>query len=257
MNKLTDKDKNFGPFTIAPWKNYFAAYLSSGGDECRKNYLLFVAFGWALRIVLPAILKPFGKYLEHPRRYGASLSNLGNGYDFFQVFFGPQTHDSSTTKGWCKHIPWKQWRCVRNSIYRPDGTHFATEKPKQFFEFMRVKDTCPSASFDFYDYDGERITATCIIEEREWRKGEGWFKWLGWFFPAKIRRSLDIKFSEEVGPQKGSYKGGTIGHGINMLPHEDAMLAFIRYCTVEHERKGRKYSLKYIGLSTQNATTPA
>lgn len=37
----------------------------------------------------------------------------------------------------------------------------------------------------------------------------GWFKWLSWFGRPKIRRSLDIQFSSETGPEKGSWKGGT------------------------------------------------
>lgn len=89
--------------------------------------------------------------------------------------------------------------------------------------------------------------ATCKVEEREWHRGEGWFKWLKWFYPAKIKRSLDLSFSAEVGPQKGSWKGGTLGHGIDMLPNETVEDAFRRYCSMEHERKGRKFMLTYLG----------
>lgn len=273
MNRLTDHDRNLGPFTFAPWRGRFGVTISSGDEEDGplQNRVLLTAFGWALRIVIPNIIPPLrirkeanwdqetqqrlGRnhyFITHEREYGFSLSNMGNGYDFLQVFFGPQTDDSDTTKSWCCHLPWKQWRCVRNSVYDPDGHHFISEEMRKgrrnFFEFMEMKRHCPVQHFGFEDFDGEMIVATCMIEEREWHRGEGWFKWLGWFWPAKISRSLDLKFSAEVGPEKGSWKGGTIGHGIEMMKNETPRQAFERYCEKEHDaRQGRKYRIRFIG----------
>lgn len=248
MNRLTDNDRNFGPLTLAKWSKTLSAYISSGDDEDPESYLLIIAFGWAVRVRLPISIKPFGDYREHSRRYGFSLSDMGNGYDFFQCFFGPQTHSSSTTKSWSKHLPWKQWDCVRLSLYIPTGEHFYTEpRHADFREYYNKKEQCPKVHFGFEDYDKELIVATCCIEEREWRKGSGWFKWLRWFSRPKVRRELDLAFSAEVGPEKGSWKGGTIGHGIDMLPGESAEGAFRRYCNNKHERKGRKFGLRFIG----------
>lgn len=268
MNRLTDNDKNLGPFTIGKWRGRFGATLSSDVEEegPRRCQMLLTGFGWALRIQLPNFIKPMrirheahwdaetvkrlgrNYYFEtFPREFGFSLSNMGNGYDFLQVFHGPRTHDSDTDKTWCCHLPWKQWTNVRRSVYTPDGTHYATEVRGEFFEFMRIKEKCPVVHFGFEDYDGEMIVATCMIEEMEWHRGEGWFSWLRWFYPAKIRRSLDLQFSAEVGPEKGSWKGGTIGHGIDMLKGETPRRAFERYCAKDHERKGRKYRLRFIG----------
>jgi len=271
MNRLTDNDKNWGPFTFCKWKHRFGFHLNSGdGDDedGYKNHILATAFGYGIRIQIPNIIRPWrikhdaqwdektiarlGRnwyYQTWRREFGLSLSDMGNGYDFLQVHFGAQTHDSETTKSWCKHIPWKQWRCVRNSIYKPNGEHFATEIRGKFFDFMKIKDECPSASFEFEDFDGQKITATCIIEEREWHKGEGWFKWLKYFSTPKIRRSLDIKFSDEVGPEKGSWKGGTLGHGTEMEPNETPMEAFKKYCAKEHKQRGRSFSLRFIGTT--------
>ena len=252
MNRLSDNDKNWGPFTLGSWNNSISARLSSGdGDEDPGNHLLFTAFGRALRIMLPDMIRPFKHgYSTHEREYGLSLSKQGEVYDFLQVWFGPQTHDSLTTKNWCKFLPWTQWECVRSSIYNPDGSHFATEdrKARKFTEFMRIKDTCPAIHFGFEDYDGEMIVATCKIEEREWHRGEGWFKWLRWFYPAKIRRSLDLRFNAEVGPEKGSWKGGTTGHSIEMLPHEYPLNAFKRYCNKGYRsRRNGNTPLRFIG----------
>lgn len=269
MNRLTDNDKNLGPLTLARWGKTFSAYIRGGSDEHPETYLMLTAFGWALRIrVFTWLCRPWrerwvecnwdaetvkrlgrsGYWKIHERRFGFSLSDMGNGYDFFQCFFGPQTHDSSTTKSWSKHLPWKQWEHVRHSIYTPTGEHFYTEpRRSDFREYFEKKEQCPKVHFGFEDYDGELIVATCTIEEYEWRKGEGWFKWLRWFSAPKIRRSLDIRFSAEVGPDKGSWKGGTIGHGIDMLPGESPKEAFKRYCASVNDRKGRQCALRFIG----------
>lgn len=248
MNRLTDNDKNFGPLTFAKWSKTFSAYITGADNDGGYCCLMVIAFGWAMRLKLPNIIKPFGKYREHSRRYGFSLSDMGNGYDFFQLYFGPQTHDSSTTKSWSRHLPWKQWRHVRHSIYTPSGEHFYTEPlGADFREFFAKKEECPKLHFGFEDYDGEMIVATCMVEEREWLKGWGWFKWLSWFSSPKIRRDMDIHFSAEVGPEKGSWKGGTIGHGIELLEGESPKEAFQRYCAKTHERKGREYKLRFIG----------
>ena len=270
MNRLTDHDQNYGPITIGPWKGTFSIdWETSDGEDLGQieyNTLRIVGFGWAMRLTLPYIIpshkvkiqanwdeetnKRLGRnwyYDITPRRYGISLSNMGNGYDFFQIHYGNQTHSSNTDQTWSKHLPWKMWRCVRSSIYNPDGSHFATEEKGKFFDFLRIKEKCPTTKYLFEDYDGSQITATCIIEEREWHRGEGWFKWLKYFYPKKIRRSLDIAFSAEVGPEKGSWKGGTTGHGIDMLSNETPTEAFQRYCSLEHSaRRNRKYNIKFL-----------
>lgn len=272
MSRMTDNDKNWGPFTFGPWTKTFSIMWKTSGEvedqpEREFNDIRLIAFGWAIQLRLPAIIKPWKEKVNavswdaatierlgrdwywnvFPREYGFSLSDMGNGYDFLSVYFGRQTHDSSTTQSWCTHLPWKQWDCVRSSIYSPDGTHFATEEKGKFFEFCRIKDTCPASHFGFEDYDGEMIVATCIIEEREWHRGYKPFRWLKYFYRPKIRRSLDLRFSAEVGPEKGSWKGGTIGHGIEMEVGETPEQAFCRYCAQEHSRKGRYFKLRFIG----------
>jgi hypothetical protein len=272
MNRLTDNDKNFGPITISQWAGKIGVIISSGGehDYAAQCHLMLHGFGWAMRIQIPNIIPPLrikhvaeswdketvmrlGRnwyYETHEREFGVAISEMGNGYDFVQVRFGAQTHDSKTTKSWCYHLPWKQWRMIRNSVYNPDGSHFATEdKNSDWRSWDAIREKCPVTHFLFQDYDGESIVATCRVEEMEWRKGRGWFKWLGVFCKPKIRRSLDLKFSEEVGPEKGSWKGGTIGHSVDMLPGESPEMSFRRYCQMDHDRKGRKYRLQFICYS--------
>ena len=55
----------------------------------------------------------------------------------------------------------------------------------------------------------QKRTATCYIEERQWRR-----KWLP--FIKMNKRVIDISFSDEVGERSGSWKGGTVGCGYDM-----------------------------------------
>lgn len=252
-----NNDKHWGPFTHAydtRWRP-LALVLCSGDDDERQGcHLRISGIGHTLIAELPGIIQPWRRKVEahwdaetqarlgrnwyydtHPREYGFSYSD-----GFLQVFLGRQTHDSSTTQSWSKFLPWTQWRHVRTSHYNLKGEHYYTE-PKGLRWGTPEKEAseafveaCPARRFYFRDFDGEGIIATCRIDEREWRFGEGWFKWLSHFRAPKIRRSLDMRFSGETGKRKGSWKGGTIGTSIEMLPGELHEAAFRRYCA-EHE----------------------
>lgn len=270
MGRLTDNERRWGPLTwgkCSPTWRPVRAVLSSGGgdDNDARNSLTVYAFGWIARLWLPAIVQPWKRWVDtsqyawakgpgsgywevEPREFGFSLSE-----GFLQLFLGPQTNDSTTTKSWCCHLPWTQWRHVRFTLYDLDGHEFWTQYEaerklggdnwKERQEFERL---VPKAVFEFTDHDGTTIQATTHIQEREWRFGTGWFKWLSLFRRPRLRRSLDIAFSAEVGPEKGSWKGGTLGHGIEMLEHEDAEAAFKRYCEQDHRSKYRQFRITYV-----------
>lgn len=189
-----------------------------------------------------------------PRSYGFSLSGCGDigNSTFLQVHYGrhgDSCMDSSIRQCWNCFLPWTQWRFIRHSLYDLDGGHFYTEIESETRALRKLggrydkerrtiveswTNMCPRAKFLFRDFDGELISATTRIDEREWRFGTGWFKWLSAFRRPKIQRSLHIEFSEETGKRKGSWKGGTIGHSIEMQIGELHEAAFRRYCQ-EHE----------------------
>lgn len=255
MNRLTDNDRNWGPFTLARWKHRISAHFCTGDDEDPENHLLFVAFGWALRVKLWTKLKPGGKYGEHERTWGFAITGQGDtigsdySYDAIHVKFGIQTYDSSTEKDWFKTFPWKDWEMIRHSVHAPDGHLYATwdqDKPR-WPDFCEKCEECPKVHFKFRDYDGKEIVATCYIEEREWRRGREPFEWLRFFYPPIIRRSLDLRFDAEVGPEKGSWKGGTLGTSCEMLEGDTPETAFKRWCDKEQRSKYRPYRVTYIG----------
>lgn len=222
--RWSDNDYNLGPFTFA--RDKFArigAMLDTGCDiEGDAAALRVHAFGCTLLCAVPALWR-LG------RQYGAFYSE-----GMVHMHYGPQTMDSRTEKSKCWSVPWMNWRHVRRSIYGLRGEHIATEpKGMPFLEWYAIEQACPSVTFEFDDFDGERIEASTHITEMEWRLGTRWCKWLSLFCRPRIRRSLDIRFSKETGPKKGSWKGGTIGHGIEMRPGELHESAFRRYCA-EH-----------------------
>lgn len=227
-----------------------AAYVASG-DEDSGAYLAVAGFGRWVSVRLPNIIPPHREKVKFQtftpedmerigrdwywrstrRQFGFVLSDGG----YLSFKYGRQTFDSATEKSKGFFLPWTQWRFVRHSYYGLDGEHLFDENQAlkgaaRFDEWRRLREAVPKQAFNFTDYDGERITATTYIEEREWHRGEGGFKWLSRFIPPMVRRSLDIAFSAEVGPRKGSWKGGTLGHGIEMLRGELHEAAFRRYC---------------------------
>lgn len=259
--RYADNDHHKGPFTYGKTdRNAWQIVLDSGrGGYDGKCHLRLTTSRYYLLIDLPQIIKPGrppGDYEDHPREYGFSLSTDSGGHAgvwFFQFFYGLQTWSSATTQSWSCFVPWTDWRHVRRSLYDLEGKHFYSEmeadrkRGHQWGAMQAVVKACPQAVFEFDDYDGKRIQARTRMEEREWRFGTKWCKWLSLFRKPMIRRSLDIDFSEEVGPEKGSWKGGTTGHGIEMLPGEDHEAAFRRYCEQEQHSKYRNFKITYVG----------
>ena len=190
------------------------------------------------------------------RSYGFTMSNSGTVGDsiFLSVHYGHNggsTMDSSIEQRWSCFLPWTQWRHVRHSYYGLEGNWLYDEPQgpwQKLGDDWRARrdqhdaqvSVIPTMMFDFLDFDGEPLKATTMIEEREWHHGEDWFRWLSWFSRPKIARSLHIEFSGETGRRKGSWKGGTIGHSIEMQHDELHYGAFVRYC--------EKHDMKFVGF---------
>lgn len=76
----------------------------------------------------------------------------------------------------------------------------------------------------------ERV-ATIHVNEREWR----WRIFHPYAIgPKRVSRCISVEFSDEVGERTGSWKGGTIGCGFEMLPGETPLMTLKR---MENTRK--------------------
>lgn len=276
--RYSDTNWYWWPFTLSKTDIYrvVGIELNSGSDEDHAGDCYFRLFlgRYVLTVELPHIIKDYTER-HHAKSWNAetvkrmgrdwydvhyareySIIFTGNGA--IHTYYGPDTGDSRTTKNKVFMLPWRNWRHVRYSLYDKNGKHFWTERDgdKTAWDAKNaVKQALSKVYFLIEDYDGEVITATTHIEEREWRFGTGLFSWLSAFMGPKIRRDLSIDFSEEVGKEKGSWKGGTLGHGIEMLANESHVEAFERYCQQEFRSKSGKFHITFRGLFMPEAPT--
>jgi hypothetical protein len=97
--------------------------------------------------------------------------------------------------------------------------------------------------FKYVDhYDNAILLAKCNIEEREWIRGKWkWMRALLKYVPGCriVRRDMNIEFSDEVGSEKGSWKGGILGMSYDMLPGESMIETFTRF---QRDWRDRKYT---------------
>jgi hypothetical protein len=271
--RYSDKNKHFWPFTFCKaHPTWFGVVLNSGAREDNEGdcHITLYLLGFVLICELPKIIKDFRVRHEAKSWDAATVARMGRDwYDIFHAreygfvftgegvlhtYFGPDTDDweaPKANKNKCFFLPWRNWRHVRYSLYDKTGKHFWTERDgdKTAWEANRaVKQALPKVHFQLEDYDGEIITASTYIDEREWLFGTGWCKGLSLLVSPKVRRNLSIDFSSEVGKEKGSWKGGITGHGISMLPGELHADAFQRYCEQEFRSKEGKFRIRNLGL---------
>lgn len=246
--RWSDVDSHFGPFTLSrsSIRDLWELKLDSGDENYPGCTLRVRGLGYVVVMEMPPVLPP------HRRRVDANwdeatVRRLGrNWYEvvsqrsvglslsegrFLSLDYGAQENDGKGRNSWTCSLPWGVWEVVRKTFYNRDGAPvFTATQEEKFAGWPSTHSDFPNVCFEFEDYDGKKIVASTHIEELEWRRGRGWFRWVSWFVKPKIRRTLDIWFSEETGKEKGSWKGGTLGCGIEMLPGESHADAFRRYC---------------------------
>jgi hypothetical protein len=128
------------------------------------------------------------------------------------------------------HIHWNEWTKVcwlpwlnkvfqRHEVRRAGGswTPFVGSWERDKVPDGREEFTLP---YTYHLRSGEvqDRTATVFVERRAWRPK--WFTWTSMF--EKSRQTIDVRFSDEIGERTGSWKGGCVGCGWDMLPKETA-----------------------------------
>lgn len=185
-----------------------------------------------------------------PRPYARQFGEFGPNYGF--TFHRDDVHLNWGDKCKIVHFPWDfDW--VRTSLLMADGTWMhelgGNLRRLDFPNYPLAPDErrgCMAMSYqdvkklmwrEEYPYlyklksgEVQERTATVSVEEREWR-----WRWLKWLpLNRKIRRTIAIEFSDEVGERSGSWKGGCTGCGYELLPQETPQDALRR---MEAERK--------------------
>ena len=152
--------------------------------------------------------------------------NIKKDFDKDDPSYGITYHNKSIMFYWSRkchiwNLPY-YYIWIRTSLLLSDGTweHETKGNRKTFYDHewieKRWQTIIPYKHRTTNNGDID-VLVTCHITEREWRQ-----KWLKWTkMGAKIKRTLDVNFSEGVGTGRGSWKGGTIGTGFDISKTND------------------------------------
>lgn len=204
------------------WKSYkFGIEFSIAGyfDPHPTLYIGFIFFAFVFKF-------PFiTKYYEcDPPSYGI--------YIFEHTL---NIHWGRKTILWWE-LPFVSWKLVEHCVDVKnkgfvDAKIIRKENPNDYYDNDWRREHYNSQVIPYVDsYDGEVVNATIWKEYRTWKR-----KWLTWLpFWEDKHNYIEIIFDKEVGKEKGSWKGGCIGCGYDLLPGEDPVDCLKR---MEKERK--------------------
>lgn len=207
----------------------FAITMNVGYGDSDAGVCFHVCIPWLFSLFL---------VFPHVRRCRESKTGIGIHNGGFWIYpFTDEMESSSNDPWWkkahCFRFPWDyNWHSTE--ILKPafgiDSEDWQVvwkeqrgdRKKKDAFDVMRDKDVFKKQVSEIHTYSyklkrGEVQTrgATIFVERMTWRMR--WFPLLPF---QKVRTSIDVSFDGEVGEGTGSWKGGTVGCGYDMLPGE-------------------------------------
>ncbi len=215
-----------------------------------KGYRLEISKRWGLALALChfeenaslQVMLIYGQFfIRLPKSFWREPKEMMSSYGFSWAWGkddrGRDIHFNWGDKYKIIHMPW-DYTHIRHDILMADKTWKRVGKGG--LDNMN-DDSMPWRWTDkfqeTYDYkyllrsgNAQEVKATIGVEEREWR--QKWLKWTPLF--AKVRRTIDVSFSNEVGERSGSWKGGCTGCGYNLLKGETPLQCLRR---MEKERK--------------------
>lgn len=126
----------------------------------------------------------------------------------------------------------RKQRKALKALPEKEAQGLAQSNWRDHYEFLKANRWSEDHPYKYVLRSGEEqhVTATIGVEEREWRPK--WFKWTNLF--AQTSRTIKVDFSDEVGEETGSWKGGTVGCGYELRPDETPLACLRR---MEQERK--------------------
>ena len=202
--------------------------FSTGDDEYQGFSLYGFGFGWWFKVYTKHWIKPCKvrvldekgdlKYVLFEQR-NIELTKVKDQYT---------NHISGsvglTEKGWnesdCskhsffKELPWSESEMTEHSLLNFDGsTYFTYPRGRECFgDHDAIEQKQEKKVFEIIDgYDGTKLEMEVSVERRIFRAGSGMFKWIRWFKKDDINIRIEFNYSDEVGREKGSWKGGTMG----------------------------------------------
>ena len=200
------------------------------GTYFDRRYAINICLGWGEFL----FYMPFKTRLEEGcdmPRYGFAIH-----YDTFWIYKGGDYQDGQCQNQWIAwYLPFFSWefdghwiKDKHRTMVKMDRERLGNEDGMHPFDFRKMMAYSETHPYTYVLKNGtvQNRTATCTIEKRKWHR-----KW----FPMFTRESttIDIEFNDEVGERTGSWKGGTLGCGYEMLP-DDTIESCLR--RMERER---------------------
>lgn len=146
--------------------------------------------------------------------------------DSLQLHWGKKTTVHWYPWDWDFH---KRWELVEDIGYASSDNAWI-EMPRHARHGLLATEHVFDFTYVLKNGDVQKRKATVYVDRMEWRWRCAWF--LPW--PRLVRDCINVSFDDEVGERTGSWKGGTMGCGYDMLPGEDAEQTLRR---MERERK--------------------
>lgn len=158
--------------------------------------------------------------IEIPRKFGFTVID-----ETILTFYGPQTHDeNSKTKMFS--IQWLAYSYVGSGYLDTDNltelhwvpAYQICKHPDKAELEAWIVDHLPNVTLVLEEEDGTRVSAHCIIQERVWNRGIGWFSWIRYFTQRLRIREIEIKLDRAIGSDKNTWNRGVMGIGIKTEP---------------------------------------
>lgn len=216
------------------WK--FEIVYEECGYEEPNGELHISMFGWHSVFKFPWKSKRFPYGDCDAPEWGIAIHN-----NTFWVYKGGNGNLDGGTKYWSWDLPFFTWEHVRHEVVCNFGDseddclmlvpYESLIQHGKNYEPLEKNCLVRKFRYDFCDsYDDTVVPCTFWVEEREWRPK--WLTWTGLF--KKVRRYIEIVFDDEVGKEKGSWKGGCVGCSYDLKPGESPIDCIKR---METERK--------------------
>lgn len=231
-------------------------------DSPSVSHLSLHLLGWSLTLPVPVLFPAYREkrfpnwppetvttvgrnwyYIAHSRTFGVRQLD-----GHLSLMYGRQTHSSDTTRQWGMFMPWRVWSRVRKAAY-PCGNPRTPEFliADNDYDWRARLPVGFQLHFQFTDYDGRCITGCGIHTITIYQRGRGLWAWLLTPTPLRIDDVMELNFDQEVGPEKGSWKGGMIGCSAPVNPGEclgDAILSAV----TSHTRRACR-DFRVIGVA--------
>lgn len=245
MYRWSDDQKQWGPFIFCrdKYNKNTGFYLDINNRWGDKNHTMMhlSLFGYTCILLLHSSQDYRAK---QGRRYGFMIHTE---HDVLYLNYGKHkefadSDDPNQEISW--YFPWCEMEHVRHSYYDTKGNHLfdsthswrlggsSSDLESWDREQNRVARIEPLV-IPCIDYDGEKFNALIRIEEREWRRGRGSWKFLRWFTRPKIERYIEMHFDKEVGKRKSSWKGGMIATSTPLIDN-NIYSSFSQFCMREN-----------------------